>query len=108
MKGLGTTRRACGRLQPCRGQAYAAGPIEAGTMQATNWTAIIIFFAFVLVTLGITYWAARRTRTTKDFYAAGGGITGFQNGLALAGDYMSRRLASSASPASSHLRATTA
>ena len=42
-----------------------------------------------MVTLGITYWAARRTRTTKDFYAAGGGITGFQNGLAIAGDYMS-------------------
>ena len=50
---------------------------------------IIIFVAFVLVTLGITYWAARHTRTTKDFYAAGGGITGFQNGLAIAGDYMS-------------------
>ena len=41
------------------------------------------------MTLGITYWAAQRTRTTKDFYAAGGGITGFQNGLAIAGDYMS-------------------
>ena len=58
-------------------------------MQATNWNAIIIFVVFVLVTLGITYWAAQRTRTTKDFYAAGGGITGFQNGLAIAGDYMS-------------------
>jgi cation/acetate symporter len=44
---------------------------------------------FVLATLGITYWAAKRTRTTKDFYAAGRSITGFQNGLALAGDYMS-------------------
>ena len=41
------------------------------------------------MTLGITYWAAQRTRTTKDFYAAGGGITGLQNGLAIAGDYMS-------------------
>ena len=41
------------------------------------------------MTLGITYWAAQHTRTTKDFYAAGGGITGFQNGLAIAGDYMS-------------------
>ncbi len=58
-------------------------------MQATNWNAIVIFVVFVLVTLGITYWAAQRTRTTKDFYAAGGGITGFQNGLAIAGDYMS-------------------
>ncbi len=71
------------------GTAYAAGSIEAGTIQPTNWNAIIIFIAFVAVTLGITYWAAKHTRTTKDFYAAGGGITGFQNGLAIAGDYMS-------------------
>jgi cation/acetate symporter len=69
--------------------AFAAGPIEAGTRQATNWTAILIFAAFVLLTLGITYWAAQRTRTAKDFYAAGGGVGGFQNGLAIAGDYMS-------------------
>ena len=71
------------------GSAYAAGPIEAGTPQPTDWNAILIFGAFVLHTLGITYWAAQHTRTTKDFYAAGGGITGFQNGLAIAGDYMS-------------------
>ncbi len=42
-----------------------------------------------MLTLGITYWAARRTKTTAHFYAAGHSITGFQNGLALAGDYMS-------------------
>jgi cation/acetate symporter len=71
------------------GPAFAAGPIEAGAQQATNWTAIIIFAGFVLLTLGITYWAARRTRTAKDFYAAGGGVSGLQNGLAIAGDYMS-------------------
>jgi len=71
------------------GSAYAAGPIEAGTIQPTDWNAILIFGAFVILTLGITYWAAQHTRTTKDFYAAGGGITGFQNGLAIAGDYMS-------------------
>ncbi|WP_377808366.1 cation acetate symporter [Azospirillum sp. A29] len=57
--------------------------------QATNWSAILMFLAFVVFTLGITYWAARRTKSAKDFYAAGGGITGFQNGLAIAGDYMS-------------------
>jgi cation/acetate symporter len=57
--------------------------------QATNWPAIMMFSAFVLVTLGITRWAAGKTKTTSDFYAAGGGITGFQNGLAIAGDYMS-------------------
>ena len=62
----------------------------AQTMVGTaNPTAIMFFVAFVISTLGITYWAAKRTRTTKDFYAAGRSITGFQNGLALAGDYMS-------------------
>lgn len=54
-----------------------------------NLSAIIMFLLFVLATLGITYWAAKRTKTAKDFYTAGGGITGFQNGLAIAGDYMS-------------------
>jgi cation/acetate symporter len=57
--------------------------------QATNWPAIVVFGAFVLLTLAITRWAAGRTKTTSDFYAAGGGISGFQNGLAIAGDYMS-------------------
>jgi len=51
--------------------------------------AIAFFLLFIGVTLGITYWAARKTKTTSEFYAAGGGISGFQNGLALAGDYMS-------------------
>jgi cation/acetate symporter len=48
-----------------------------------------MFAAFVLFTLGITKWAAARTKSAADFYTAGGGITGFQNGLAIAGDYMS-------------------
>jgi cation/acetate symporter len=51
--------------------------------------AIAFFLAFIGVTLAITAWAARKTKTTSDFYAAGGGISGFQNGLALAGDFMS-------------------
>jgi len=55
----------------------------------TNIEAIIFFFLFVSFTLGVTYWAARRTKTAEHFYAAGRSITGFQNGLALAGDYMS-------------------
>ena len=54
-----------------------------------NPVAVMFFLLFVVSTLGITYWAAKRTRTTKDFYAAGRSVTGFQNGLALAGDYMS-------------------
>src|SRR5271166_3788552 len=69
------------------GSAYAAG--ESSAAQPVDLNAVLIFLAFVLVTLGITYWAAQRTRTAKDFYAAGGGVTGFQNGLAIAGDYMS-------------------
>ncbi|MBI1206101.1 MAG: sodium/solute symporter [Azospirillum sp.] len=56
---------------------------------AFNLEAVVMFVAFVGFTLVITYWAAKRTKTAKDFYAAGGGITGFQNGLAVAGDYMS-------------------
>ena len=69
--------------------AMAAALEGEAAKQATNWTAIVMFFAFVAATLGITYWAARRTKSRNDFYAAGGGITGFQNGLAIAGDYMS-------------------
>ncbi|NLH82545.1 MAG: cation acetate symporter [Phyllobacteriaceae bacterium] len=57
--------------------------------QPTNWTAIGMFVAFVVMTLGITYWAAKQSRSAAQFYTAGGGITGFQNGLAIAGDYMS-------------------
>src|SRR5512143_351889 len=48
----------------------------------TNPVAIMFFILFVLSTLAITYWAAKRTRTTKEFYAAGRSITGFQKGLA--------------------------
>jgi cation/acetate symporter len=69
--------------------ADAAGAIEGGGRQALNVPAIAMFLVFVAATLGITYWAAQRTRSAADFYAAGGGITGFQNGLAIAGDYMS-------------------
>jgi len=57
--------------------------------QPTNWTAISLFGAFVLLTLLITAWASRRTRSAADFYAAGGGISGAQNGIAIAGDFMS-------------------
>jgi len=70
--------------------AFAGGPLEGVTeKQATNWHAIIMFCLFVCMTMGITYWASSRTKSTADFYTAGGGITGFQNGLAIAGDYMS-------------------
>ncbi|MBM9890076.1 MULTISPECIES: cation acetate symporter [Deefgea] len=70
---------------------WAAGAIEGAAEKRhdLNLPAIVMFLIFVAFTLGITYWAARRTKSAKDFYAAGGGISGFQNGLAIAGDYMS-------------------
>jgi cation/acetate symporter len=70
--------------------ALAAGAdIGDAAKQSTNWTAILMFGTFVLGTLWITKWAAAKTKSAADFYTAGGGITGFQNGLAIAGDYMS-------------------
>jgi cation/acetate symporter len=69
--------------------ALAAEAIGETQKQATNYTAIVLFALFVLLTLGITYWAAQRTRSASAFYTAGGNITGLQNGLAIAGDYMS-------------------
>jgi cation/acetate symporter len=70
--------------------AWAAGAdLGQATKQATNWTAIGMFGIFVVGTLFITKWAAAKTKSAADFYTAGGGITGFQNGLAIAGDYMS-------------------
>jgi cation/acetate symporter len=69
--------------------ALADAITGGGAKSSTNWPAIGMFVAFVLITLGITAWAASRTKSAAQFYAAGGGITGFQNGLAIAGDYMS-------------------
>ena len=72
------------------GAAWAAGgDLGQAQKQPVNWTAIAMFVAFVVLTLFITKWAAARTKSAADFYTAGGGITGFQNGLAIAGDYMS-------------------
>lgn len=72
------------------GVFFSAGAFAADAApKSINVPAVTMFVAFVALTLFITYWAAQRTRTAKDFYAAGGNITGFQNGLALAGDYMS-------------------
>jgi len=69
---------------------FASGAIEGEVQkQALNMSAIVMFLIFVAGTLGITYWAATKTKSAKDFYTAGGGITGFQNGMAIAGDYMS-------------------
>ena len=73
--------------------ALAAGPaVDPGPASGdavVNWHAIAMFLVFIAFTLGITYWAAKRTKSATDFYAAGRGISALQNGLAIAGDYMS-------------------
>ncbi len=77
-------------LLAAAGAVYAAGAdLGQAEKQPTNWTAIMMFGAFVVGTLFITKWAAAKTKSAADFYTGGGGITGFQNGLAIAGDYMS-------------------
>ena len=84
-------RTVAGSLLAIAAGLAVAAPAAVGEVekQPLNLTAIGMFFVFVLGTLGITWWAANRTKSTADFYTAGGGITGFQNGLAIAGDYMS-------------------
>src|SRR5512132_4541002 len=59
------------------------------TLAAPNAVAIGFFLLFILLSLGITVWASRKTHTAEHFYTAGRSVTAFQNGLALAGDYMS-------------------
>ncbi|MDY0013154.1 MAG: cation acetate symporter [Rhodocyclaceae bacterium] len=89
MRNLKHVLGGCG-LALLAGTVLAAGAdLGQAEKQATNWTAIAMFGAFVALTLFITKWAAAKTKSAADFYTAGGGITGFQNGLAIAGDYMS-------------------
>ncbi|AJI96516.1 cation/acetate symporter ActP [Yersinia ruckeri] len=72
---------------PALSQAEAiSGEVQR---QPLNIQAIVMFLLFVGATLYITYWASKRTRSRQDYYTAGGRITGFQNGLAIAGDFMS-------------------
>ena len=71
------------------GLALSEPALAAGAERPLNWHAIGLFLAFVLSTLAITRWAALRTRSAADFYTAGGGLTGMQNGLAIAGDMIS-------------------
>src|SRR5689334_108037 len=66
--------------------ALGAEPTQIGER---NNTALAFFFVIVLITLAITYWAAKKTKTSSEFYAAGRSVSAAQNGLALAGDYMS-------------------
>ncbi|MGY2488621.1 cation/acetate symporter [Cupriavidus sp. CP313] len=84
-------RNLCAALFGLASMAASAAPAIQGDAapRPLNWSAIVMFLLFVLFTLGITRWAARRTRSASDFYAAGGGLSGFQNGLAIAGDMVS-------------------
>ena len=66
-----------------------AAAASTTALGAPNSTAILFFIAFVVLTLAITWWAARKTRSTEEYFAAGRSISGRQNGFALAGDYMS-------------------
>jgi cation/acetate symporter len=59
------------------------------TLGTPTASAVVFFLIIVALTLAVTYWAARKTRSTREFYAAGRSVSAFQNGLALAGDYMS-------------------
>ncbi len=77
-------------LSICTLALFAAGDASfEASKRELNIPAIIMFFIFIGGTLGVTYWAAQKTKSASDFYTAGGGISGFQNGMAIAGDYMS-------------------
>ena len=84
---LGATA-ACAALLMSASAFAAGGDLGQAVKQPTNWTAIGMFVVFVIGTLFITKWAAKKTKSAAAFYT-GGGITGFQNGLAIAGDFMS-------------------
>ena len=63
--------------------------LAAADPATTRTITISLFVVFVLITLGITVWASRQTRNATDFYAGGRTFSGFQNGMAIGGDYMS-------------------
>ncbi|GAB4087523.1 cation acetate symporter [Hydrogenophaga soli] len=89
MKRIHTSLLGLAALMVSAGAWAAGADLGQAEKQATNWTAIIMFGVFVAATMFITKWAAAKTKSAADFYTGGGGITGFQNGLAIAGDYMS-------------------
>ena len=77
-------------LGACGVFAFGAGIDTAGLTQGErNYFAIGMFLVFVLATLGITYFSSKVSQSTAGFYTAGGNITGLQNGIAIAGDFMS-------------------
>lgn len=73
---------------PAQGTAAPVAPLKK-EIKANKTITISMFAVIIAITMGVVVWAARKTKTAADFYAAGGGITGTQNGWAIAGDYMS-------------------
>jgi cation/acetate symporter len=65
--------------------AFAQTEIGAGY----RWLTFLVFAVVIAITMYVTYLAAKRVRSASDFYTAGGGVSGFQNGWAIAGDYLS-------------------
>ncbi|MCM2332448.1 MAG: sodium/solute symporter [Anaeromyxobacteraceae bacterium] len=76
-------------MPPSTGTAAAASDVATSTLGQTSMSAVFFFFLIVAITLVITYWAARKTKTSSEYYAAGRSVSALQNGFALAGDYMS-------------------
>ena len=71
---------------------FAASPalaVSGAVADEFKWMTLAVFGGIIAITIYITYWAARQTHTTTEFYAAGRTITGLQNGWAIAGDYLS-------------------
>jgi cation/acetate symporter len=75
-------------MPPSTGTA-AASDVATSTLGQTSMSAVFFFFLIIAITLVITYWAARKTKTSSEYYAAGRSVSALQNGFALAGDYMS-------------------
>ena len=86
-------RKADSTFEPLEQKAAKAATARGRTMIVfaadLKVLPLAVFGVVLAITLGVTYWAAKRTSSASDFYAAGRGITGFQNGWAIAGDYMS-------------------
>jgi len=76
-------------MPPSTGTEAAASDVATSTLGSTSMSAVFFFFLIVAITLVITYWAARKTKTSSEYYAAGRSVSALQNGFALAGDYMS-------------------
>ena len=83
------TKLLLNQAAPAPTPAPAAAPAVQTALGSPTVAGIGFFFLIVVVTLAITYWAAKRTKTSKEFYAAGRSVSAVQNGFALAGDYMS-------------------